>query len=64
MNTLVALGTISAFIYSTVVTVINFFPELITKVKIEQVIYFDTLAIIITPDFRTFPWILPPLIEI
>ena len=48
MNTLVAVGTISAFIYSTVVTFAALFPQLFAAVRIEQTIYFDTSAIIIT----------------
>ncbi|MCE5329131.1 copper-translocating P-type ATPase [bacterium] len=48
MNTLVAVGTLSAFIYSTVVTFAALFPGLFAKARIEQTIYFDTSAIIIT----------------
>jgi len=44
MNTLVAVGTLSAFIYSTFVT---FFPDFFIKFGIEPHIYFDTAAIII-----------------
>ncbi len=45
MNTLIAIGTLSAFIYSTVVT---FFPKLFTRAGIELHVYFETAAIIIT----------------
>lgn len=45
MNTLIAIGTLSAFIYSTVVT---FFPKLFTRAGIELDVYFETAAIIIT----------------
>ena len=45
MNTLIAIGTLSAFIYSTVVT---FFPKLFTRAGIEPEVYFETAAIIIT----------------
>jgi P-type Cu+ transporter len=45
MNTLIAIGTLSAFIYSTIVT---FFPELFTRAGIELHVYFETAAIIIT----------------
>lgn len=47
MNTLVAIGTGSAYLYSTVVT---FFPQLlgIEKHSSHQEIYFDTTAVIIT----------------
>jgi len=48
MNTLVALGTLFAFIYSLVVTVFALFPNLFANIKIEQAVYFDTSAIIIT----------------
>jgi Cu+-exporting ATPase len=44
MNTLVAVGTLSAFIYSTFVT---FFPDFFIKFGIEPHIYFDTAAVII-----------------
>ncbi|MES0342098.1 MAG: HAD-IC family P-type ATPase, partial [Candidatus Humimicrobiaceae bacterium] len=45
MNTLIAIGTLSAFIYSTIVT---FFPKLFTRAGIELHVYFETAAIIIT----------------
>jgi Cu+-exporting ATPase len=45
MNTLIAIGTLSAFIYSTIVT---FFPQLFTRAGIELDVYFETAAIIIT----------------
>jgi len=45
MNTLIAIGTLSAFIYSTIVT---FFPGLFTRAGIELHVYFETGAIIIT----------------
>lgn len=48
MNTLVALGTLFAFIYSLVVTIFVLFPNLFANIKIEQAVYFDTSAIIIT----------------
>ncbi|MDD5659259.1 MAG: copper-translocating P-type ATPase [Actinomycetota bacterium] len=48
MNTLVAVGTLSAFVYSTVVTFAALFPELFSGMKIEQAIYFDSSATIIT----------------
>ncbi len=44
MNTLVAVGTLSAFIYSTFVT---FFSDFFIKFGIEPHIYFDTAAVII-----------------
>lgn len=44
MNTLVAVGTLSAFIYSTAVT---FFLDYFISIGIEPHIYFDTAAIII-----------------
>ncbi len=44
MDTLVAIGTTVAFGYSVFVTV---FPELVTKINIEPMPYFDTAAIII-----------------
>ena len=44
MNTLIAVGTLSAFIYSTIVT---FFPELFSGTGTETYIYFDTAAMII-----------------
>ncbi len=45
MNTLIAIGTLSAFIYSSIVT---FFPKLFTRSGIELHVYFETAAIIIT----------------
>lgn len=45
MNTLIAVGTLSAFIYSTVTT---FFPILFTRAGLEPHVFFDTAAIIIT----------------
>jgi len=45
MNTLIAVGTLSAFIYSTVVT---FFPILFTRAGLEPHVFFDTAAMIIT----------------
>ncbi|MBA7508792.1 putative copper-transporting ATPase PacS [subsurface metagenome] len=45
MNTLIAVGTLSAFIYSTVVT---FFPILFTRAGLKPHVYFDTAAMIIT----------------
>jgi len=45
MNTLIAIGTLSAFIYSTIVT---FFPKLFIRAGIELHVYFETAAIIIT----------------
>jgi len=45
MNTLVAVGTLSAFIYSTVAA---FVPFVFTNAGIEPHIYFDTSAMIIT----------------
>ena len=45
MNTLIAIGTLSAFTYSTIVT---FFPKLFTRAGIELHVYFETAAIIIT----------------
>ena len=44
MNTLVAVGTLAAFIYSTFVT---FFIDFLTRAGIEPHIYFDTAAMII-----------------
>jgi P-type Cu+ transporter len=44
MNTLVSIGTLSAFLYSTAVT---FFPGYFTRMGIEPHIYFDTAAMII-----------------
>lgn len=45
MNTLVAVGTLSAFIYSGSA---SFFPEFFLKSGFEPVVYFDTSAVIIT----------------
>jgi len=45
MNTLIAVGTLSAFIYSTIAT---FFPILFTRAGLEPHVFFDTAAIIIT----------------
>lgn len=45
MNTLIAIGTLSAFIYSTIVT---FFPGIFIRAGIELHVYFDTAAFIIT----------------
>jgi Cu+-exporting ATPase len=44
MNTLISVGTLSAYLYSAVVTI---FPDFFTKGGIEPTIYFDTAAIII-----------------
>ena len=44
MDTLVAIGTTVAYVYSVFVTVL---PQLVTKVGIEPMPYFDTAAIII-----------------
>ncbi|MDD5601183.1 MAG: copper-translocating P-type ATPase [Actinomycetota bacterium] len=44
MNTLVAIGTLSAFLYSTAVT---FFMDYFTRMGIEPHIYFDTASMII-----------------
>lgn len=44
MDTLVALGTSVAFIYSTVVT---FFPQMVSQAGIEPMPYFDVTAVII-----------------
>jgi P-type Cu+ transporter len=44
MNTLIAVGTLSAFIYSTIVT---FFPGIFSGTGTETYIYFDTAAMII-----------------
>lgn len=44
MNTLIAVGTLSAFIYSTIVT---FFPGLFERTGTPTYIYFDTAAMII-----------------
>ena len=48
MNTLVIVGTLAAFIYSSVVTVFSFFPDIFVRMGLEKIIYFDTSAIIIT----------------
>ena len=45
MNTLISVGTLSAFIYSMIVT---FFPVLFTSAGLELHVFFDTAAIIIT----------------
>jgi len=45
MNTLISVGTLSAFIYSMVAT---FFPILFTRAGLEPHVFFDTAAIIIT----------------
>jgi Cu+-exporting ATPase len=45
MNTLIAIGTLSAYIYSSAVT---FFPSFFTRGGILPEVYFDTSAIIIT----------------
>jgi Cu+-exporting ATPase len=45
MNTLIALGTLAAFFYSTLAT---FFPSFFQKGGFEVEVYFDTSAIIIT----------------
>jgi Cu+-exporting ATPase len=45
MNTLVAVGTSAAYIYSVTAT---FFPEVFTKGGLKAHVYFDTSAIIIT----------------
>lgn len=45
MDTLIALGTGAAFVYSLVVT---FFPNLLSQSGIEADVYYDTAAIIIT----------------
>lgn len=45
MNTLIAVGTLSAFIYSTITT---FFPILFTRAGLEPHVFFDTAAMIIT----------------
>ena len=44
MNTLVAIGTGSAYLYSTVVTI---FPEILPE-RIDQHVYFETAAVIVT----------------
>ncbi|MBI2590856.1 MAG: copper-translocating P-type ATPase, partial [Candidatus Blackburnbacteria bacterium] len=44
MDTLIAIGTTTAYLYSVVVTV---FPDLVEKVGIEQMPYFDTSTVII-----------------
>jgi len=48
MNTLVIVGTLAAFIYSSVVTVFSFFPDIFVRMGLEKIIYFDKSAIIIT----------------
>ena len=45
MNTLIAIGTLAAFSYSTAIT---FFPDFFKKTGIAPDVYFDTAAIIIT----------------
>lgn len=45
MNTLIAIGTLSAFFYSAAIT---FFPDFFTRSGIEPKTYFDTSSIIIT----------------
>jgi len=45
MNTLIAVGTAAAFIYSTLGT---FFPHFLVSANIEPDVYFDTAAVIIT----------------
>ena len=45
MNTLISVGTLSAFIYSIAAT---FFPILFTRTGLEPHVFFDTAAIIIT----------------
>ncbi|MGM0368203.1 MAG: copper-translocating P-type ATPase [Actinomycetota bacterium] len=45
MNTLIAIGTLSAFLYSTMVT---FFPSIFINAGIEPHVFFDTAAMIIT----------------
>ncbi len=44
MDTLIATGTIAAYLYSTVAT---FFPKILTGAGLEPVLYFDTAAAII-----------------
>ncbi len=44
MNTLVAVGTLAAYLYSTAITI---FPDFLTKGGITAGIYFDTAAIVI-----------------
>lgn len=48
MNTLIIIGTLAAFIYSTVVAVFSFFPGLFSRMGLEKAIYFDSSAMIIT----------------
>ncbi len=48
MNTLVIIGTLAAFAYSTIVAVFSFFPGIFSKMGLEKIIYFDSSAIIIT----------------
>ena len=45
MNTLISIGTLSAFIYSAAVTI---FPQFFQKGGVAPALYFDTAAIIIT----------------
>ena len=45
MNTLVAVGTFSAFVYSSMAT---FFPRLFLGAGLEPAVYYDTSAVIIT----------------
>ena len=45
MNTLIAIGTSAAYIYSAIAT---FFPTLINKAGIAASVYYDTAAVIIT----------------
>ncbi|OGC96037.1 MAG: copper-translocating P-type ATPase [candidate division Zixibacteria bacterium RBG_16_53_22] len=45
MNTLIAVGTAAAFLYSAAAT---FYPRLFVEAGIEPVVYFDTAAVIIT----------------
>ncbi len=45
MNTLIAIGTLSAFLYSTIAT---FFPSIFINAGIEPHVFFDTAAMIIT----------------
>ena len=48
MNTLIIVGTLAAFIYSTIVTVFSFFPDIFVRMGLEKSIYFDSSAMIIT----------------
>jgi Cu+-exporting ATPase len=45
MNTLIAVGTAAAFVYSSIAT---FYPQLFMEAGIDPVVYFDTAAVIIT----------------